>query len=116
LWGEKGGHAGVLPTADPKEAVMDRPAAKTTRHIDRFFQEIVLCLGGVFASHECDEALIRQVTASMETIYRRHRKLAAPARAGTGRARTRRRQLHPASRFSFAASAPLPSTWRTKNA
>lgn len=39
--------------------------------IDRFFREIVLCLGGIFAAHGCDDALIRQGMRSLERIYDR---------------------------------------------
>jgi hypothetical protein len=40
---------------------------------DRFFREVVLCLGGIFAVHECDDALVWRVTKSLDHIYQRHR-------------------------------------------
>ena len=40
---------------------------------DRFFREIVLCLGGIFAARDCEDALVWQVTKSLDRLYQRNR-------------------------------------------
>jgi hypothetical protein len=52
---------------------MTDPRTATAAETDRFFREIVLCLGGIFASQECDDALVWQVTKSLDRIYQRSR-------------------------------------------
>ncbi len=52
---------------------MTDPRAATAAEADRFFREIVLCLAGIFAARECDDALIWQVTKSLDRIYQRTR-------------------------------------------
>lgn len=52
---------------------MTEPHAGTAAETDRFFREIVLCLGGIFAVQEVDDALIWQVTKSLDRIYQRTR-------------------------------------------
>lgn len=56
------------PGCEPA-AVGDREAPEQ----DRFFREIVLCLGGIFAVHGCDDVLVRQVARSLEQLYERAR-------------------------------------------
>ena len=41
--------------------------------LDRFFREVVLCLGGIFAVRDCQDDLVRQVTRSLGHVYRRNR-------------------------------------------
>ncbi len=52
---------------------MTEPRAAMAAETDRFFREIVLCLGGIFAAQEVDDALIWQVTKSLDRIYQRNR-------------------------------------------
>lgn len=52
---------------------MTDPRAAMAAEADRFFREIVLCLGGIFAARECDDALVWQVTKSLDRIYQRTR-------------------------------------------
>jgi hypothetical protein len=52
---------------------MNEPRAAAAAEIDRFFREIVLCLGGIFAVHEVDDAIVWQVTKSLDRIYQRTR-------------------------------------------
>lgn len=52
---------------------MTEPRAAIAAETDRFFREIVLCLGGIFAAQEVDDALIWQVTKSLDRIYQRNR-------------------------------------------
>lgn len=52
---------------------MTEPRAAMAEETDRFFREIVLCLGGIFAVHEVDDAIIWQVTKSLDRIYQRTR-------------------------------------------
>ena len=40
---------------------------------DRFFRELILCLGGIFAVQEVDDTLVWQVTKSFDVIYQRSR-------------------------------------------
>jgi hypothetical protein len=64
---------------------------------DRFFREIVLCLGGIFAAHDCDDILIRQVTKSLGHIYDRSRaRRASHGSQAEGDAPSRRPVPHPA--------------------
>ena len=51
---------------------MNDPRA-TAAETDRFFREIVLCLGGIFAARGCEDALVWQVTKSLDRIYQRAR-------------------------------------------
>ena len=44
-----------------------------TAETDRFFREIVLCLGGIFAAQEVDDTVVWQVTKSLDHIYQRAR-------------------------------------------
>ena len=52
---------------------MTDPRTLAATETDRFFREIVLCLGGIFASREVDDTLIWQVTKSLDRIYQRSR-------------------------------------------
>jgi hypothetical protein len=52
---------------------MTEPRAAMAAETDRFFREIVLCLGGIFASQDVDDALVWQVTKSLDRIYQRNR-------------------------------------------
>jgi hypothetical protein len=52
---------------------MTEPRAAMAAETDRFFREIVLCLGGIFAAQEVDDALVWQVTKSLDRIYQRNR-------------------------------------------
>ena len=71
-----------------------RAAAAET---DRFFREIVLCLGGIFAARGCDDALIWQVTRSLDRIYQRSRaRLLESESAGDNDGPPRRVEPHPA--------------------
>lgn len=64
---------------------------------DRFFREIVLCLGGIFASQECDDALVWQVTKSLDRIYQRSRARALKRdHSGDADVPQRRVEPHPA--------------------
>jgi hypothetical protein len=40
---------------------------------DRFFREIVLCLGGIFAAGRVEDDVVWQITKSLDRIYRRNR-------------------------------------------
>lgn len=40
---------------------------------DRFFREIILCLGGIFSIQQCPDDVVWQVTKSLEHIYHRNR-------------------------------------------
>ncbi len=57
--------------------------------IDRLFREIVLCLGGIFAAHDCEDAVIRQGMRSLERIYdracARRQQHAAPRKSSRSR-------------------------------
>jgi hypothetical protein len=75
------------------EAHVTAAAAET----DRLFREIVLCLGGIFAVHEVDDALIWQVTKSLDRIYQRTRaRLLARESGGEHDVPHRRVAPHPA--------------------
>ena len=52
---------------------MSEPRLAVRAETDRFFREIVLCLGGIFAIHEVDDALVWRVTKSLEHLYHRSR-------------------------------------------
>jgi hypothetical protein len=52
---------------------MTEPRPSVAAEIDRFFREIVLCLGGIFAVQECEDALVWQITKSLDRIYQRTR-------------------------------------------
>ncbi len=52
---------------------MTEPRVAMAAETDRFFRELVLCLGGIFAAQEVDDALIWQVTKSLDRIYQRNR-------------------------------------------
>lgn len=64
---------------------------------DRFFRELILCLGGIFAVQEVDDTVIWQVTKSLERIYQRTRaRLLAREGTGEGDVPQRRVEPHPA--------------------
>lgn len=52
---------------------MNELRAAMATETDRFFREIVLCLGGIFATQEVDDAVIWHVTKSLDHIYQRTR-------------------------------------------
>lgn len=76
---------------------MTEHRAAVAAETDRFFREIVLCLGGIFAAQEVDDALIWQVTKSLDRIYQRTRARVLE-RDGTGDndVPQRRAEPHPA--------------------
>ncbi len=76
---------------------MTDPHAATITEVDRMFREVVLCLGGIFAVRRCDDALIWQVTRSLESVYRRTRArlLERDGNGDTGLP-SRRAEPHPA--------------------
>lgn len=64
---------------------------------DRFFREIVLCLGGIFATQECDDELVWQITKSLDRIYQRSRaRILQREGSGDAEAPQRRAEPHPA--------------------
>lgn len=76
---------------------MNDARAAAAAETDRFFREIVLCLGGIFAARGCDDALVWQVTRSLDRIYRRSRaRLLDREGAGDGELPPRRVEPHPA--------------------
>jgi hypothetical protein len=75
---------------------MSEPRAATTAETDRFFREIVLCLGGIFAVQEVDDALIWQVTKSLDRIYQRTRARLLAREPGDHDVPQRRVEPHPA--------------------
>jgi hypothetical protein len=76
---------------------MTEPRVALAAETDRFFREIVLCLGGIFAVHEVDDALVWQVTKSLDRIYQRTRaRLLEREGAVEGDAPQRRVNPHPA--------------------
>jgi hypothetical protein len=76
---------------------MTEPRAAMAAETDRFFREIVLCLGGIFAAQEVDDALIWQVTKSLDRIYQRSRaRLLERESAGDNDVPQRRVEPHPA--------------------
>jgi len=52
---------------------MTDAAMIATADLDRLFRELVLCLGGIFATQEVDDDLVWQMTRSLDVIYQRHR-------------------------------------------
>jgi hypothetical protein len=69
----------------------------TEKEIQRFFREVVLCLGGIFAVREVEDDLVWQVARSLDRIYLETR--ARVCRSGNGAvAQTAQRRLerHPA--------------------
>lgn len=76
---------------------MSEPRAAMAAETDRFFREIVLCLGGIFASEEVDDALIWQVTKSLDRIYERARaRVLEREISGDTETAPRRMEPHPA--------------------
>jgi hypothetical protein len=76
---------------------MTEHRAAVAAETDRFFREIVLCLGGIFAAQEVDDALIWQVTKSLDRIYQRTRaRLLEREAAGDNEIPQRRVEPHPA--------------------
>lgn len=76
---------------------MTDPRMAMAAETDRFFREIVLCLGGIFASHDCDDTLVRQITKSLDHIYRRNReRMLSRETEGDGDTNQRRMEPHPA--------------------
>lgn len=64
---------------------------------DRFFREIVLCLGGIFSIQECPDDVVWQVTKSLEHIYHRNRaRLLQREHPGESELPPRRAEPHPA--------------------
>ena len=75
---------------------MTNPHAADDEH-DRVFREIVLCLGGIFAAHDCDDILVRQVTKSLGRVYERSRaRRASNGSHAEGDSSPRRPVPHPA--------------------
>ena len=52
---------------------MNDARAAMAAETDRFFRELILCLGGIFAVQEVDDTLVWQVTKSFDVIYQRTR-------------------------------------------
>lgn len=76
---------------------MTDPRMAMAAETDRFFREIVLCLGGIFASQECDDTLVWQVTKSLDRIYQRSRaRILEREGIGENEAPQRRVEPHPA--------------------
>ena len=76
---------------------MSDAKAALAAETDQFFREIVLCLGGIFASHELDDTLIWQITKSLERLYERARARQSQREGGGGAAVPQRRlEPHPA--------------------
>ncbi len=76
---------------------MTEPRAAMAAEIDRFFREIVLCLGGIFAAQEVDDTLVWQVTKSLDRIYQRNRaRLLERETNGDNDVPQRRVEPHPA--------------------
>jgi len=76
---------------------MNEPRAAMAAETDRFFREIVLCLGGIFATHEVDDALVWQVTKSLDHIYERARtRVLERESSGETDSAQRRMEPHPA--------------------
>lgn len=76
---------------------MSDARTETAREIDRFFQDVVLCLGGIFATRELDDDVVWKVTKSLERIYRRHRERVLERDASVaGEPPARRIEPHPA--------------------
>ena len=76
---------------------MNDPRAAMAAETDRFFREIVLCLAGIFAAQECDDALVWQVTKSLDRIYQRNRaRLLERENGAEGDLPQRRVEPHPA--------------------
>lgn len=73
---------------------MTDPRAAMAAETDRFFREIVLCLGGIFATRECDDTLVWQVTKSLDRIYQRNRSRLLEHEGG-GKADVPQRRLEP---------------------
>lgn len=76
---------------------MSDARAEKAQEIDRFFRDVVLCLGGIFATRELDDDLVWQITKSLDRIYRRHReRVLEQAAAAPGEPPARRVEPHPA--------------------
>jgi hypothetical protein len=76
---------------------MTEPRAAVAAETDRFFREIVLCLGGIFAAHEVDDAVVWQVAKSFDRIYQRTRaRLLEREASGDTDVPQRRVEPHPA--------------------
>ena len=76
---------------------MTDPRTLAATETDRFFREIVLCLGGIFASREVDDTLIWQVTKSLDRIYQRSRaRILEHEPQGDAEVPQRRVEPHPA--------------------
>ncbi len=73
---------------------MTDPRMAMVAETDRFFREIVLCLGGIFATAECDDRLVWQITKSVDRIYRRNRERIL-RREASGDAEMPRRNAEP---------------------
>ncbi|MBI3184685.1 MAG: hypothetical protein HYZ28_21320 [Myxococcales bacterium] len=69
----------------------------TAAELDRFFREVVLCLGGIFATQDCADDLVWQAMKSLDRIYQRNRaRLLEREAAGDNEPPTRRVEPHPA--------------------
>jgi hypothetical protein len=76
---------------------MTDPSTAMAAETDRFFREIVLCLGGIFATQECDDTLVWQITKSLDRIYRRNReRILQREVSGDAEVPQRRVEPHPA--------------------
>jgi hypothetical protein len=74
------------------EITTTRPAEE----LDRFFREVVLCLGGIFAVREAEDDLVWQVTKSLERLYESARARLRDEPDGGADLPHRRPQPHPA--------------------
>lgn len=76
---------------------MNNAQVAAAAETDRFFREVVLCLGGIFAARECDEELVWQVTKSLDRIYQRNRARLLQRESGAEHGLPQRRvEPHPA--------------------
>ena len=75
---------------------MAEPQQAEVAELDRFFREVVLCLGGIFAVRDCEDDLVRQVTRSLGHVYRRNRQRLIGRHPGRGEPIRRPLAPHPA--------------------
>jgi len=76
---------------------MSDARAAAAAETDRFFREIVLCLGGIFAARDIDDDFIWQVTKSLDRICQRARaRILERESASDGDLPPRRVEPHPA--------------------
>ena len=75
---------------------MSDARAAAAAETDRFFREIVLCLGGIFAARDVDDAFIWQVTKSLDRIYQRAQARILERESAADELPPRRVEPHPA--------------------